>query len=88
MFPLDGGRLIRLNKDGTNGEIIQSKKPKITFGTSIVHDHHIKDVDPTNEVTCEISTDDYGRVCFEYVVLIYFHFIVRIKHTLVLVKKV
>lgn len=65
MFPLDGGRLIRLNKDGTNGEIIQSKKPKITFGTSIVHDHHIKDLDPTNEVTCEISTDDYGRVRFE-----------------------
>lgn len=64
MFPLDGGRLIRLNKDGTNGEVVQTKKSKITFGTSIVHDHHIKDVDPANEVTCEISTDDFGRVRF------------------------
>lgn len=64
MFPLDNGRLIRLNKDGTNGEVVHTKKPKLIFGTSILYDHHIKDVDPTNEVTCEISTDNYGRVRF------------------------
>lgn len=75
MFPLDGGRLIRLNKDGTNGEIIQTKKPKITFGTSIVDDYQIKDVDPAiKQVTCEISTDDYGRVCFTFHFVFYFFY--------------
>ncbi|XP_055323513.1 mucin-2-like [Sitodiplosis mosellana] len=63
MFPLSSkGRLIRLNKDGTNGEIIQSNKTKMVFGTSIFDDHHIKDVNPANQVSCEISTDDSGRV--------------------------
>lgn len=63
MFSLSDGRLIRINKDGTNGEIIHSKKSTIVFGTSPLDDHHIKDVDPTNEVKCVISTDDFGRVC-------------------------
>lgn len=62
MFPLSNGRLIRLNRDGSNGEVIQTNKTKIIFGTSILYDHHIKDIDPTKEVSCEISTDEYGRV--------------------------
>lgn len=62
MFPLSNCRLIRINKDGTNGEIIQSKKPSMVFGSSIVYDYHIKDVDPTKNICCEISTDKCGRV--------------------------
>lgn len=62
MFPLSNCRLIRINKDGTNGEIIQSKKPTMVFGSSIMSDYHIKDVDPTKNICCEISTDKCGRV--------------------------
>lgn len=61
MFPLSG-RLIRLNKDGSNGEIIHANKKNLVFGTSIFDDYHIKDIDPEIEVSCEISTDEYGRV--------------------------
>lgn len=62
MFPLSNGKLIRLNNDGTNGEIIHSKKTKMIFGTKILHDHFIKDIDPEKDVSCEISRDEYGRV--------------------------
>lgn len=62
MFPLSSGRLIRLNKDGSNGEVIQTSKKNLVFGTSIFDDYHIKDIDPEIEVSCEISTDEYGRV--------------------------
>lgn len=60
MFPLTGGQLIRLNKDGTDGEIIQSNNTKMIFGNHILCDYQIKDVDPNFK--CEISTDKYGRV--------------------------
>lgn len=66
MFPLSNGRLIRLNKDGTDGEIIQSRNPTMVFGTNILYDHHIKDVNPATEVSCEISTDALGRVNHEF----------------------
>lgn len=71
MFPLSDGKLIRLNTDGSCGEIIHSTKPKMVFGTSILYDHHIKDIDPTNEVSCEISTDEYGRVSGKLSILHY-----------------
>lgn len=62
MFPLSFGRLIRLNKDGSNGEVIQTQKKNLVFGTSIFDDYHINDIDPEIDVSCEISTDEYGRV--------------------------
>lgn len=62
MFPLSKYRLIRLNKDGTNGEVIESKNTKLVFGTSILYDHYIKDIDPKQEFKCEITTDEHGRV--------------------------
>lgn len=65
MFPLSNGRLIRLNKDGTNGEVFQTNKTNLVFGTNIFNDVHIKDVDPANEFACEISTDECGRVSWE-----------------------
>lgn len=62
MFPLSNGRLIRINKDGTNGEITQSKKSTLIFGSSPIYDHHVIDLDPSKDICCEISTDEYGRV--------------------------
>lgn len=68
MFPLTNGRLIRLNIDGSNGEVFISKKQTMTFGTSILYDHFIKDIDPAKDIRCDISTDNLGRVsvCISY----------------------
>lgn len=62
MFPLSDGKLIRLNKDGTSRETIVSDKSNIVFGTRILCDHQIKDAGLANDVECEISTDNCGRV--------------------------
>lgn len=60
MFPLSNGTLIRLNKDGSNGDEIHTSKPNMIFGSQITFDYHIKDA--ARDVSCEISTDEFGRV--------------------------
>lgn len=62
MFPLSNGRLIRINKDGSDGEMISSKKTSMVFGTSVLNDYYIQDADPALNIKCEIATDEYGRV--------------------------
>lgn len=68
MFPLSDWKLIKLNKDGTNAEVIESNKSKILFGTTLFCDHQIKDLDTTEKVLCEISTDIDGRVSKQFVI--------------------
>lgn len=62
MFSLSNAKLIRINKDGTDGETILSKKTTLELGTSPFYDYHIKDLDDSVNISCEISTDNYGRV--------------------------
>lgn len=62
MFPLSNGKLIRVNKDGSDGEIISSNKTSMVFGTSVLNDYYIHDADPKLDIHCEIATDEYGRV--------------------------
>lgn len=82
MFPLSDGKLIRLNKDGTTRETIETKNSNIVFGTKILCDHQIKDLDIPNEVECEISTDKCGRVSkYTEIVIIKIKFSVKYMHT-------
>lgn len=62
MFPLDGGRLVRIKKDGSYGETICTQHKKFVFGSAVLCDHHIKDLSPVSNICCEIATDDFGRV--------------------------
>lgn len=62
MFPLSNGKLIRINKDGSDGEAILSQKTTMVLGTSVLNDYYIRDADPTLNINCEIATDEYGRV--------------------------
>lgn len=62
MFPLTHGRLIRLNKDGSDGETISTKKTSMIFGSSVLNDYYIQDAHPSMDINCEIATDEYGRV--------------------------
>lgn len=62
MFPLEGGRLVRINKDASNHEEICTHHTKFVFGSSVMCDHQIKDLNTTSDYCCEIATDDFGRV--------------------------
>lgn len=64
MFSLEKGKLVRLNSDGSNGEVVvQTKRPTITFGTSVLCDYIIENADKKYpELSYEIATDNYGRV--------------------------
>lgn len=62
MFSLLNGKLVRINKNGSDGEIYRSKNTSMLFGTSILDDYRIKDIDSSTNVSLEIFTDEYGRV--------------------------
>lgn len=63
MFLLEGGRLIRINKDGSDGEEIRAHNTKFVLGSSVLYDHQIKDLPRSGlDYCCEIATDDFGRV--------------------------
>lgn len=62
MFNLTNGKLIKLNDDGTDGEIIQTKLTKLQIGSKLCYDYVILNSD--HDIFCEISTDSFGRVSF------------------------
>lgn len=67
MFPLSSGKLIRLNPDGSNGDIFYLNKSEMTFGSTQFSEHFIRDIEPTTFISCEISTDEIGRVSIYYI---------------------
>lgn len=58
---------MRITNDGSDGDVVRTLNgPKFVFGSSLLHDHHVKDIQASLNISCEISTDDLGRVsvCF------------------------
>lgn len=63
MFSLRNAQLIRLNSDGSDAEAFRTKRPSITFGTSVLCDYLIKnESSELPELAYEISKDKLGRV--------------------------
>lgn len=60
MFSLKG-RLIKLNDDGSDGEIIQTRKSMLQIGNAPHYDY-ILNANDNEETLVEISTDNLGRV--------------------------
>lgn len=63
MFSLHDAQLIRLNSDGSDAEVMRTKRPTITFGTTVLCDYLIKnESSELPELAYEISKDKLGRV--------------------------
>lgn len=61
MFNLTNGRLIKLNDDGSDGEIIRTRKPILRIGNAPHYDYTLNSND-NKDILVEISTDNLGRV--------------------------
>lgn len=64
MFSLAKGKLFRVNSDGSDGELFQTKNTTFTIGTSPFSDCCVSDAtsDAATHLAFEISRDDLGRV--------------------------
>lgn len=60
MFSLAKGKLIRVNSDGSDGELFQTKNSTFTIGTSPFSNCCVSD--SSTHLAFEISKDDLGRV--------------------------
>lgn len=61
---LSCGKLITLNADGSDKQIVRKSKKNITIGTDLHSDYQI--FDASCPYHCEISIDKIGRVSYNY----------------------
>lgn len=63
MVSLEKSKLIRLNSDGSNADVFQTKRSSIKFGTSVLCDYIINnELNQYPELLYEISSDTFSRV--------------------------
>lgn len=62
MFSLANGKLVRLNADGTEGDIVQTEKSSLTVGASAQSDYCVDESELAGQLAFKIYLSVFGNV--------------------------